>query len=162
MTNNPTIDGVSRRLLELSAQCLSNSGYEMAHAELRALLAAPVVERQESVVFGYVIPGSFPVVSGYTSTANPVNEGKYTQPVYTAPPQLAELQNMTELAMSRGDRVDALRLQVSELQATIERQAVLLRHFASCADVRQVGTSAMESVACLDATAALNGEKPCH
>lgn len=53
MTNNPTIDGVSRELIErilawLNTDEPSDDGWV---AELRALLDAPAVERQEPVAF---------------------------------------------------------------------------------------------------------------
>lgn len=38
---------IARELAELCAQCLTNSGYMPQHDELRALIAAPAVERQE-------------------------------------------------------------------------------------------------------------------
>lgn len=85
---------VSRRLVELCAQCLNNSGYSLAHDELRALLDTPVVERQPvyevqwNSIHG---PEGWKVVdfSGYEHCQGPLWDRRIS---YTAPPELAGLQ----------------------------------------------------------------------
>ena len=90
--------------------------------DLRVLLAAPVVERQP---LGWIDPFTIRAIAcnpqscdRFPFTANEDRANGYTMPVYTALPELAELQ--AELAKQGDDyckRVD----EIIELQATIAR-----------------------------------------
>ena len=162
MTNTPTIDGVSRALLEDILLRARHGFVSKASCDaLRAILAAPVVERQEPVVYlrneqDEGGPNNL-VICGFTE------KGAFG--VYRAPPQLAELQaeierlRSTSEAESKGaDRAAESMLywkrKADELQSTIERQAALLDRV-----VTEVGRTITPELR-HELDAILNGEKP--
>ena len=123
------IDGVTRELLERVEHLLLDAfGGTQAGAELRALLAAPVVERQP---LGYVhqweieriFAGNAHWATLWNSDGanNPSRNGSTAIAVYTAPPELAELQALNEDALAVNK---TLSQQMDAMQATIDQQAV--------------------------------------
>lgn len=164
---NKTIDGVSRELLERVVKADASQGANAiqlcdgwnAMVELRKLLAAPVVERQEPVC--HIVEFDLPkVMSGEEINVRawhrPSDGSEVTKriPLYTAPPQLAELQAEIErlkattqrtidqtipLVPDENNPMWSRRITIDELQATIERQAAeiaLLREFHAAAEAR--------------------------
>ena len=111
MTNNPTIDGVSREALLAAANQLSNWGKTIMAAPLWEALAAPVVERQP-VAWMYKREGGEDLgqlVQMESDNLKCIRLGKcyddgtrymwpredYIEwnPLYTAPPEVAALQS---------------------------------------------------------------------
>lgn len=111
MTNNPTIDGVSRELLEQSEAAFKallkqiteededgdywRVRFESRRDQLRALLDAPVVERHQPFAWftdDYLTDKSSTTYDEITS-ARWKDKGWSVQPLYAAPPEVAALQS---------------------------------------------------------------------
>lgn len=174
MTNNPTIDGVSRDALTVLLETFkfavehgkqptfSKGDAEFFIEQLSAVIAAPVVERQEPAVeIRSVISRNNGQFSFKVLDKNSLHIGTK---LYTAPTQLAELQaeNAKLLGMlGEWDKsnlgktlLENLELQKErdELQATIKRQAALLR------EIRNMPTKRCVAFRC-DIDAILNGSQ---
>lgn len=149
MTNNPTIDGVSRKIIErIADHCKFWIDHPYLEAiydiepELRSLLAAPVGERQEPVA--YRVKFNDGHLSGWfdgppaSIDTDDVRDGVIAdvQLAYTAPPELAELQatidqlridlsNQTELTNQanyhKAQRAETLNDEIARLTAENER-----------------------------------------
>lgn len=106
MTNNPTIDGVSREDIKLSAEALEGIGaFSALHKRLRALLDAPVVERKPDAWIVTDMNGD-----SYFAYDKQTPSDKA---LYTVAPEVAALQStiaqlqarIVELESGRGDPV---------------------------------------------------------
>lgn len=62
----------------------------------------------------------------------------------------AELATMTEFRDNAAKKIFRMRAKITAAEQRIANHESTLRHFANCADARQVGTSAMDYVAALN------------
>jgi hypothetical protein len=131
MTSNPTIDGVSRELIEraISATIAARGPGSPTEHDLRALLVAPVVERQpvyqvaarlDSTKSAWIDVDK-ETFDDYAGRGN----AWITRVLHTAPPELAELQALNEDAMAvnktLNQQMDALQATIAKLTAENER-----------------------------------------
>lgn len=101
MTNNPTIDGVSRELLtdlvKIASRNVRSAWSGSICEEARDLLDAPVVERQPSAPFYISTEDWNLLVRGDIDTApvriSRTRRGKFTESLFAHPPEVAALQS---------------------------------------------------------------------
>lgn len=135
MTNTPTIDGVSRetavialRLITRELETLANGSaiqrHKAALSEIRALLDAPVVERQPDaeLLVEFFEHGPMATIKWFTPSSFEHGATK----VYTAPPEVAALQSTIAQLQAENSRVnDAWHDMKRELDLTKARVAEL-------------------------------------
>ncbi|RBB97497.1 hypothetical protein C3E97_027665 [Pseudomonas sp. MWU12-2115] len=105
MTNNPTIDGVSRELLERLFEGFKQGNWYAEAQELRALLDAPVVERQP--VAWIEIDEDKPAgktIDWYNSDLLEIPLGTK---LYVAPPEVAALQSTIAQLQARVEELES-------------------------------------------------------
>lgn len=154
MTNDPTIDGVSRELLEISAHCLTNSGYGVAFEELRALLDAPAVERH--VVpepIGYVDQweidriakeqASWATLWTTDGADNPSRRGSGSIALFTESPEVAALQSTIAQLQARIGGLESLHGEVYQVLGALDASAVVLDKVSAAANGESIPNTAL-------------------
>lgn len=202
MTNNPTIDGVSRALIENAANYMEGSASAQVNIwcrELRAILDAPAVERQPSAFLyetamkctenseSRVYSGFLPSL-GISLPSVPEDSLRNIRPLYEVAPEVTALQStivqlqarLQELESGSGEPVAVITSVVSRRSKRFEIEILDNQKLhigtwlftAPPAPVEVVLPERKEIIpgresnredsgwnACLDATAALNGEQ---
>lgn len=110
MTNNPTIDGELRELLERLMSETTNWP-SSAWLELRALLDAPVVEREPVAPFYISADDWNLLVRGDIDTApvriSRTRRGKFTESLFAHPPEIAALQSTIAQLQARVQELES-------------------------------------------------------
>lgn len=135
MTNNPTIDGVSRELLERILAWLHTDEPDDGGwiAELRALIDAPAVERQEHKAPFYIslddwnllVRGDVEIASVRVSRTR---RSKFTEPLFARHADVAALQSTIaqledklnkaiDLDFKRRETIEQLQARIAELES---------------------------------------------
>lgn len=116
MTNNPTIDGVSRELLtdliKIASRNVKSAWSGSVCEEARALLDAPAVERQEPVAPFYISGDDWNLmvrddVEIADVRVSRTKRSKFTEPLFANAPEVAALQSTIAQLQARVQELES-------------------------------------------------------
>jgi hypothetical protein len=140
MTNNPTIDGVSRELLtdlvKIASRNVRSAWSGGICEEARALLDAPVVERHQPFAWftdDYLTDKSSTTYDELTS-ARWKNKGWSVQPLYIATPEVTALQSTIAQLQARIGELESLHGEIYQVLGALDASAAALDKVSAAAN----------------------------